>query len=106
MSDSNTAIKVFKYRLYPSDSQEENLFRVLKAARGLYNMALAERKFAWEIEGRSVSYEDTAKLASHYRATFPYAMQMFSQTAQSVCKQVDRAYQAFFRRVQAGNQKP
>lgn len=105
MSDSSARCKVFKYRLYPSDAQEKNLFRVLNCARHLYNMALAERKYAWQVEGRRVSVAETEQLAKRYRATFPYAQQMFSQTAQSVVKQVDGAYQAFFRRVKAG-EKP
>jgi len=71
-------------------------------ARNLYNMALAERKHAYQIEGRSVKLADLEQLAKRYRAMFPYAMQMFSQTAQSVVKQVDTAFQGFFRRVKAG----
>jgi len=102
MADSSTHLKTFKYRLYPTDAQEKNLFRVLNAARGLYNMALAERKLAWQIEKRSVSLAEIEQLAKHYRATFPYAGQMFSQTAQSVVKQVEAACQAFFRHLKAG----
>jgi len=82
MNESNTAIRVFKYRLYPSRAQEKNLFRVLNCARHLYNMALAERKFGYEIEGRSVTNKALEALAKHYRAKMPYAQQMFSQTAQ------------------------
>ena len=97
--------KAFKYRLYPSKAQEKNLFRVLNCARNLFNMALAERKYAYQVEGRKVSLADTEQMAKHYRATFPYADQLFSQTAQSVVKQVDLAYQAFFRRLKAGERK-
>ena len=99
------ATRVFKYRLYPSKAQEKHLFRVLNCARHLYNMALAERKYAYQLEGRSVTLAETEQLAKRYRAAFPYAQQMFSQTAQSVVKQVDLAFQAFFRRVKAG-EKP
>jgi len=99
------ATKVFKYRLYPSKAQEKNLLRVLDCARNLYNMALAERKYAYQLEGRKVGIADTEQLAKRYRATFPYADQVFSQTAQSVVKQVDLAYQAFFRRLKAGEHK-
>ncbi len=94
-------LKTFKYRLYPTPSQEQNLFRVLNCARHLYNMALAERKYAWQLERRSVTNAELETLAKHYRSTFPYAQQIYSQTAQSVVKQVDLAYQAFFRRVKA-----
>ncbi|MCU0466531.1 MAG: transposase [Anaerolineae bacterium] len=102
MSDSNITVRVFKYRLYPRKSQERNLFHVLTSARNLYNMALAERKHAYQVEGRTLKLADLEQLAKRYRATFPYAQQMFSQTAQSVVKQVDLAYQAFFRRLKAG----
>jgi putative transposase len=103
--NSNSSVKVFKYRLYPSKTQEKNLFRVLNCARHLYNVALAERKYAYQMEARTVTLAETEQLAKHYRATFPYADQMFSQTAQSVVRQVDLAYQAFFRRLKAG-EKP
>ena len=105
MSKSISNIKTFKYRLYPTHSQAQNLFRVLNGARNLYNTALAERKYAYQLEGCKVSLADTEQLAKNYRATFPYAQQMFSQTAQSVVKQVDNAYQGFFRRIKAGDRK-
>jgi putative transposase len=95
-------IRSYKYRLYPSKAQTRNLYRVLNSCRHLYNMALAERRYAWELEKRSVSKAELETLAKHYRATMPYAQQMFSQTAQSVVNQVDLAFQAFFRRVKAG----
>lgn len=99
---SNTAIGVFKYRLYPARSQEKHRFRVLNCARHRYNMARAERKFGYEIDGRTVSNAALEAVAKHYRAKMPYAQQMFSQTAQSVVAQVEGAFQAFFRRVKAG----
>ncbi len=95
-------IRTYKYRLYPSRSQETNLWRVLDACRGLYNMALAERKVAYQMEGHRLSKAELYELGKHYRQTFPYADQVFSQTAQSVIEQVDLAFQAFFRRVKAG----
>jgi putative transposase len=96
-------LRTYKYRLYPTASQEANLFRVLNAARNLYNMALELRKLSWQAEKRSVPLKDLYELAKRYRDTFPYAQQMFSQTAQSVIEQVDAAFQAFFRRLKAGH---
>jgi putative transposase len=95
-------LRTYKYRLYPSASQEKNLFHVLSACQNLYNMALETRKVSWQAEKRSVPMKELYALAKHYRETFPYAQQMFSQTAQSVVEQVDAAFQAFFRRVKAG----
>ena len=98
-------LRTYKYRLYPSRSQTTNLWRVLDACRGLYNMALAERKYAYQLESRRVSNAELYEVGKHYRQTFPYADQVFSQTAQSVIEQVDLAFQGFFRRVKAG-EKP
>jgi putative transposase len=102
MSDSTRNIRVYKYRLYPSSSQETNLFRVLNACRGLYNMVVAERKYTWRMEKRSVTGAELEALGKRYRETFPYAQQVFSQTIQSVIKQVDTAYKNFFKRRKAG----
>ena len=90
-------IRTYKYRLYPSRSQETNLRRVLEACRGLYNMALAERKYAYQLEERRVNKTELYELAKRYRRLFPYANQMFSRTAQSVIEQLEQAFEAFFR---------
>jgi putative transposase len=95
-------IKTFKYRLYPTPAQEKLLTQVLSVCRHWYNMCLAERKYAYELEGRSVSKFDQNKTAPKYRAAFPKAQAVFSQTMQVVCDDVDKAFQAFFRRVTAG----
>lgn len=106
MGESNTTIRVFKYRLYPRAAQEKNLWHVLNACRNLYNMLLEERKLAWEYEHKSISLSQQENTTvKQYRKTFPYAQQMFSQTAQSVAKQLDNAFQAFFERLKAGDKK-
>jgi putative transposase len=100
------AMRTYKYRLYPTQSQEKNLWHVLNACRNLYNMLLEERKLAWEYERKSMSLaQQENTTVKQYRKTFPYAQQMFSQTAQSVAKQLDNAFQAFFERLKAGDKK-
>lgn len=95
-------LRTYRYRLYPSRAQKINLMYVLDACRGLYNMALAERKYTYRLEGRNVSKADLYELAKHYRKAFPHADQVFSQTAQSVVEQVDLAFEAFFRYAKSG----
>ena len=75
--------------------------RVLDVCRNWYNMCLAERKWAWETSRRSVTNGDQQKTAIHYRRTFR-ASYVTAQTLQSVCADVDKAFQSFFRRVKAG----
>ena len=96
------AIKTFKYRLYPSQSQARNLLLILKVAQNFYNMCLSERKWTYELEGRSVTQKEQLRQVKHYKATFPQAQQVHSHVLQIVATDVDQAFQAFFRRVKAG----
>jgi len=96
---------VFKYRLYPTPAQEKQLYTVLHICRYWYNMCLEERKLAWELEQRSVTKGEQEKTATRYRKAFRCEEQVFSQTLQSVCDDLDKAFKAFFRRAKAG-EKP
>ncbi len=98
----STRLKTFKYRLYPSKRQERNLFRVLACARSFYNMCVSERKWAYELEGRSVSRTEQLRQVKHYKATFPQARGVHSHILQVAVSDCDKAFQAFFRRVKAG----
>lgn len=102
MADSSTSLKTFKYRLYPTRSQERCLFNALECARNWYNMALAERKYAWQLEGRSVTKYDQIKQVKHYKATFPQSKTVHTHVLHVATGDVDKAFQAFFRRLKAG----
>jgi putative transposase len=94
--------KTFKYRLYPTRAQAERLDRTLETCRRWYNACLAERKAAWENEQRTVGkYEQLAQVKV-YRKENPYAGELHSHILQVVVQDLDKAYQAFFRRVKAG----
>ena len=95
-------LTTFKYRLYPSKSQERLLAQTLETCRHWYNACLAERKDAWEQEKRSVGkFEQLAKVKV-YRKENPRAGQIHSHVLQVVTADLDKAFQAFFRRVKAG----
>jgi putative transposase len=102
MSNSSTHLKTFKYRLYPSKRQERNLFRILACARSFYNMCLSERKWTYELEKRGVSKTEQLRQVKHYKATFPQAQGVHSHILQVAASDCDKAFQAFFRRVKAG----
>ena len=94
--------KTFKYRLYPTRAQAERLDRMLETCRRWYNACLAERKASWENGQRTVGkYEQLAQVKV-YRKGNPYAGELHSHILQVVVQDLDKAYQAFFRRVKAG----
>lgn len=100
MSNSNRHLKTFKYRLYPTQAQEKNLFNILACARNVYNMALAERQAAYRLEKRSIGKYDQLSWVKHYKHTFPKARDVHSHILQNAITDCDKAFQAFFRRVQ------
>ncbi len=98
-------LKTFKYRLYPSRNQIRLLEQTLETCRRWYNACLAERKDAWEKEHRSIGkYEQLAQVKDYRRAN-PFAAQVHSHILQVMTTDLDKAFQAFFRRVKVG-EKP
>ena len=88
----------YKFRMYPNKQQESQLELTIDTCRHLYNLALADRKNAYETEGISRTYEDqTAMLVvekkdGHFQG-------VFSQVLQDVLRRLDKSFKAFFRRV-------
>lgn len=97
--------KTFKYRLYPTSVQEQRMSQVLDVCCHWYNMCLSERKWKYELEAICVTKFQQEHTGIWYRKTFPQAKIVFSQTLQAVCGDLDKAFQAFFRRVKSG-EKP
>ena len=95
-------MKVFRYRLYPTKEQKKNLNRTLELCRWTFNETLALRKNAWESEQKNINYYDSKKMIPVWKKEKPELKTVHSQVLQEVIKRVDLAFQAFFRRVKAG----
>jgi putative transposase len=97
-----TLRKTFKYKLKPTPEQERELERVLWLCRRLYNTALEQRKTAYERCGVSLSrYGQEAELKD-LRAAMPEYVGIHSHILQDVLARLDKAFQAFFRRIREG----
>jgi len=94
--------KAFKYRLYPTKPQLQDLERTLELCRQLYNAALQERRDAHRKAGRTVGFYEQNRWLPQIRAELPEYRGIHSQVLQDAIKRVDRAFQGFFRRVKAG----
>jgi putative transposase len=94
--------KTFKYKLKPTPEQEREIERVLWLCRSLYNAALEQRKTAYERCGVSLSrYGQEAELKD-IRAAMPEYAAIHSHVLQDVLARLDKAFQAFFRRLHDG----
>jgi putative transposase len=94
--------KTFKEKLRPTPEQERALDEVLWRCRKLYNAALEQRITAWQRCHVSVSrFAQEAELKA-LRAEMPEYAAIHSHVLQDVLARLDKTYQAFFRRVQRG----
>jgi putative transposase len=96
--------KAYKYRLYPSKPQQRLLESTLETARRWYNDCLAQRKAAYELVGWSVPYAYQLRQVKTRKTESPFAAGVHSHILQVVCTDLERAFQAFFRRVKAGEE--
>jgi putative transposase len=100
--EEQTTRKSYKYRLKPTLEQERMLVRTLTLCRHVYNAAVGERREAWRIRGISVNYYQQQAELPEIKAAMPEYAEVNSQVLQDVVLRVDRAFQAFFRRIKAG----
>jgi putative transposase len=95
----------YKYRLQPNREQRQVLDRLLEIHRGLYNDALTERRLAWKMNRKSISYADQANQLKAIRQFDDDAAFVNYTSMQQTLRRLDKAFAAFFRRVKAG-EKP
>jgi putative transposase len=94
--------KTYQYKLKPTSQQERMLERTLMLCRHVYNAAIGERREAWRMRGVTVTYyQQKAELPS-IKETMPEYGEVNSQVLQDVVLRVDRAFEAFFRRIREG----
>ncbi|NJN17035.1 MAG: IS200/IS605 family element transposase accessory protein TnpB [Oscillochloris sp.] len=98
--------KSFKYRVYLTNGQRRILAQQLEECRWVYNETLAERKRAYEERGESLRLYDTQAMLPVWKLTRPALKLVHSQVLQNISVRVDLAFQAFFRRLKAGDPDP
>jgi putative transposase len=94
--------KTYKYKLMPTPEQEQTLATVLWRCRELYNAGLEERKAAWEKCGVSVTCAMQSAQLPAIKEVRPDYREINAQVLQDVLHRLDKTFQAFFRRLQAG----
>ena len=94
--------QTFKYSLCPNKTQQQMIEDTLEHCRLLYNRLLAERQEAYEKSGKTLSYVTQANSFSARKDAIPALTSIHSQVLQDVAKRLDKAFQAFFRRVKHG----
>jgi putative transposase len=97
--------RAYQFRLYPNKQQEKKLFWTLARCRELYNAALSERKDAYRMAGKSISYYEQKRDLLEVKEIRSEYNDIHSQVLQDVLLRLKRAFDNFFRRVKNG-EKP
>jgi len=100
--NEQTVRKTYKYKLQSTPEQERAMEFVLRRCRELYNAALEERRDAWQKCGVSVTAANQSAQLPDIKAMRPEYRDVHAQVLQDVLTRLDRAFQAFFRRVKHG----
>jgi putative transposase len=98
----NLRCKAYKFRIYPTKKQIGTLEWTLRRCQELYNAALQERRDAYRMCGVSISYEMQADQLKEIKQVREEYKDIHSQVQQDVLKRLDKAFDAFFRRVKQG----
>ncbi|MFE9888332.1 RNA-guided endonuclease InsQ/TnpB family protein [Streptomyces scopuliridis] len=97
-------IRACKFLLRPTVQQEQALRDMLRDHCSLYNGALQERRDAYRHTSKtSIKYGDQSAQLKNIRAFDPERQGRWSfSSQQATLRRLDKAFQAFFRRVKAG----
>lgn len=85
------------FRLYPSQSQQRQLFKARGLHQYVYNACLAGGKHAWETEGKSLKYFDQQNKLPQFKKDNPEFAVLGSQSLQATVKRLNLAFVAFFK---------
>jgi putative transposase len=94
--------QAYKFRLYPTKKQAQALQWTLERARELYNAALQERRDAYRMAGKSITYYDQANQLPEIKDIREEYKDIHSQVLQDGLRRVQKAFDHFFRRCKAG----
>jgi putative transposase len=98
--------RAYKFLLRPTAGQRAAFEACLEDTRQLYNAALEERREAWRMGGRRVTYYSQDAQLKDIRAVDPERYGRWAYSCErAAIRRLDRAFQAFYRRCKAG-EKP
>ena len=95
----------YKFRLYPTPEQANLIQQTFGCCRYVWNYYLAQRKAAYELDGHTMNYYECAKDLTALKKSLMWLKEIDSTALQSSLRDLDVAYQNFFRRVRRG-EKP
>ena len=101
----NNVEKAYKYRIYPNKQQEELIQKTFGCCRFVYNQYLAKRIELYKTDKSTLNYNACSNDLRRLKQENEWLKEVDSVSIQSALKDLDVAYQNFFRRVKQGDSK-
>ena len=89
----------YRFKLYPTLAQKILIEKTFGCCRFVYNYYLSMRKELYDTKKAAMNYCACSKDMTSLKETFPWLRDVDSTALQSSLKDLDAAYQNFFRRV-------
>ena len=90
-------MKAFKYRIFPTEHQRDQLKRYFGVCRLVYNLGLETKTEAYAKRRKSISKYDLIKQLPDLKKEFDFIKECPSQSLQTALMNLDTAYQNFFK---------
>jgi len=98
-------IKGYKYRIYPTKEQEIQINKTFGCCRFIYNNFLAKKINLYNNEGKTIGYSKCSSDLTLLKKEIIWLKEVDKFTLQNSLKDLDFAYQNFFRRVKNGDKE-
>ena len=97
--------KTYKFRIYPNNNQKQQIQRTFGCCRFLFNHFLGKRIEQYNESKNTLNYNECSSMLTAMKKDLTWLKEVDSTALQSSLKDLDIAYQNFFRRVKK-DEKP
>ncbi|MDD4805040.1 MAG: IS200/IS605 family element RNA-guided endonuclease TnpB [Candidatus Pacebacteria bacterium] len=101
----NIVEKAYKYRIYPNKQQKILIQKTFGCCRFVYNQYLAKRIELYKQDKSTMNYIACSNDLKNLKIQYKWLKEIDSVSLQSSLKDLDIAYQNFFRRIKQGDCK-
>ena len=100
-----TILRAYKYRLYPNKKQQELINKTIGCCRFVYNYYLNKKIELHKVEQKSMTYNACSNDLTFLKKEKEWLKEVDSMSLQQSLRDLDIAYQNFFRRVKNGDKQ-
>lgn len=98
-------LRAYKYRIYPNKEQETLINKTIGSCRFIYNHYLAKKIELYKNDKQIFTYKSCAGDLKKLKIEYNWLCEVDSISLQQSLRDLDRAYQNFFRKIKKGDKE-